>query len=492
MIDVAFATALALEAHTVEAQRIEDVRPTVDVRQYLHPKQRDVFECDAPAMNVLGGRQGGKTFVDIGWLFEGAFEKPGSLNVYFALTRPSAMRIAWPEVMAWAKLLELDADALSEHSLTVRLPNGSTIVLVGTDDQRTIETWRGVKANRVVIDEMGAQPNSFIEYFVALLWPTLIKNRGRMLRSGNPGLVKFGYWFDQTGDQRRPGAPLFHWTAWDNPALGTTEDVDAFVDTFLHDAKLDRESATFLREWKAQWVDDAGALVYPLDRALNIVDALPTKTPTGIAIDPTKWRHVVSADVGWVDASAFTVLAAHPMIADDYVLRSFKRPALDHFQFMEVMRELRAEFRPVRMRVDMGGVGKGYAEVCKRHGVPVEAAEKTDKRSNVRLYRDRLIAGRIKFIDGECNPLFDEMARLGWDERKELPKDSAECRDDACDSALYGERDLHNYRDTYEQPVDNSPAARATAQEAAWIAARMKAASRTNSVDRTRAAYARR
>lgn len=468
------ALALQLEAHAVEAARIDDVRPTVDVRAYLHPKQLEVFECEAPAINVVGGRQGGKTFVDIGWLIEGAIEKPGTLNVYFALTRASAMRIAWPEVQAWAALLGWDSEALHEHSLTVKLPNGSTIVLVGTDDQRTIETWRGVKANRIVIDEMGAQPNSFIEYFVALLWPTLVKNRGRMLRSGNPGLVKFGYWFDQTNEDRKPGgAPVFTWTAWDNPALGTAAEIDAFVDQFLSDAKLDRDSATFKREWLALWQDDAGALVYPFDRVRNFVPGLPTKTPAGIELKPDGWRHVVSSDVGWVDACAFSVLAMHPQDPDDYVLKSFKRPALDHFAYMDIMRDLHRTYRPVRMRVDVGGVGKGYAEVCIRHGLPVEAAEKSDKRANVRIFRDRIMAARVKFVEGETDAVVDEMARLGWDERKELPKDTPECRDDACDATLYGERDLHNYRDVYSQPVDESLEARQRRTEEAWIAKRL-------------------
>ena len=88
-----------------QAERVE-VAPVVDVRKFLHPKQREVFECDATAMNLLGGRQCGKTFTDVGWLIEGGLEQAGTTNPYFGLTGKSVTDIMWPEVSK-LNLLEL-------------------------------------------------------------------------------------------------------------------------------------------------------------------------------------------------------------------------------------------------------------------------------------------------------------------------------------------------------------------------------------------------
>lgn len=493
------------EAGAVEAQRIEDVRPTVDVRAYLHPKQREVFECDAPAMNVLGGRQGGKTFVDVGWLIEGALERPGTTNPYFGLTGRSVSDIMWPEVVAWWDILGWDRSLLHSHTHTANVPNGSIVKGEGTDDKRQIETKRGAKYNRIAIDEMGAQPESFIRYFVDLLWPTMIKNRGRMIRSGNPGLVLSGYWFDQTGPHRKSTAPLFHWTAWDNPALGTHEDVDRFVSQQVFDScgmslveikqaieegAKEGPAITFQREWLAKWIQDVGALVYPFLHHRNIIQALPTRTPNGLHVYESGWQRMLAADVGYVDSCAFAVLACHPLLIDDYVLSVKKYPKWISPQFVDHMRKLRAEHRPVRLpRVDTGGMGKPYAEHCIRAGIPVAPAEKTEKKANVRLFRDRIIAGRVKLIEGECDDLLDEAAALGWDKDHELPEDGKP--DDATYATLYGWRDLHNYREQ-DAPPAKTPAELAREQEEAWVNARLRSTGRPRSHDQVRAAFARR
>lgn len=489
MIDIAAAAlAIALEASAVEAQHIEDVRPATDLRAFLHPKQRDVFECDAPAINVLGGRQGGKTFVDVGWLIEGGLERPGSTNPYFALTARSVGEIMWPEIVAWWNLLGWDHSLLHEHNHVAKLPNGSLVKGRGTDDRRTIESARGAKYNRIAIDEMGAQSESFIRYFVDLLWPTMIKNRGRMIRSGNPGLILVGYWFEQTNEQRKSTAPLFHWTAWDNPALGDAASVDAFVSQQVNDScgmslveikqaiadgAKEGPAITFQREWLARWIQDVGQLVFPFLTERNIIAELPTRTPTGIELPMSGWRRMLAADVGFVDSCAFSVLACHPLLVDDYVLSVTKHPKWISQQFVDHMRRLRAEWSPARLpRVDTGGMGKPYAEHCMRAGVPVAAAEKTEKKANVRLFRDRVIAGRVKLLAGQCDPLLDECASLGWDTDHELPEEGKP--DDAAYATLYGWRDLMNFRDENAKPPDNSAEAIAAREVAQMKSAAMR------------------
>jgi hypothetical protein len=475
LVDAAAAALLADEAKAVTARTIADVAPTVDFRKHLHAKQLEVAECDARVMSELGGRQAGKTFGGVGWSLEGGWAKPGSTNPYFALSKNSLRDIWWPEVVKWWGLLGWSADALHQNTYTAVLPNGSMLRGLGTDDRRTIEhVGRGQKYNRIVIDEMGAQPESYIEYFISMLWPTMIKNDGRMLRTGNPGLVLRGYWYDQTCESRSSGTPpLFRSTAWDNPALweGRPEGpayVDAFVEEYLQQQGLTRDSATYKREWLAIWVEDIGALVFPFEMfnergepGRNFIAALPSRTAAGIPLQSRLWSTVIAADVGIVDSCAFTVLKSHPALADDYIVSSEKHHEMTAVDFRVRLRELIRSWRPSRAtRIDTGGMGKAYAVDCQRHGLSVIAAEKTEKRANVRLFRDRILAGSVKVIHEACIPLLDEAAALGWDTRRELPREGLP--DDCVHSALYGWRDLHNYRE-YDRPtalgLDGPPAA---------------------------------
>jgi hypothetical protein len=460
---------LAVAAASEEQGRVE-VQPVVDVRKHLHAKQREVFECGSSVIDVLGGRQGGKTFLDCGWQIEGGWEVPGSINPYFGLTGKSVTDIWWPEVVTWWSLLGFPAEDLHSHSHIAKLPNGSIIKGEGTDDRRKIETARGAKYNRIIVDEMGAQSDAFIGYFIELLKPTMLKNRGRMLRSGNPGLVLVGYWYDRTNDNRQHDTPLFKFTAWDNPALGSTADVDAFVSMQLEDSyglSLERvremiaegategPAITFQREWMAVWITDVGELVFPFLHHRNAIDALPEENPNGLKVPKDQWRRVLAADVGYVDSCAFTELAWHPMLPDDYIVKVEKFPKWISPQFVEHMRKRVREVKPYRMpRVDTGGMGKPYAEHCIRAGVPVQPAEKTEKRANVRLFRDRVIAGRVKYIEGECDVLLDECAVLGWDANKELPEEGQP--DDGTYATVYGWRDIWNFREGHVANDDSS------------------------------------
>lgn len=506
----ALVDAAAAELHAEERApaRSTIVQPVVDVRVHLHAKQLEVIECDARVASVLGGRQGGKTFGGLGWQLEGALAKPGSANPYFALSKNSLRDIWWPEVLRWWSLLGWSGDLLHQNTYTAVLPaelGGAMLRGLGTDDRRTIEhVGRGQKYNRIVIDEMGAQPESYIEYFISMLWPTMIKNDGRMLRTGNPGLVLRGYWYEQTKEGRAPGTPpLFHYTAWDNPALGSREYVDAFVEEYLQQQGLDRSSATFKREWLAIWVEDIGALVFPFEvrnehglPGRNWADALPLRTGSGIMLQPRLWQRVISTDVGIVDSCAFVVLMAHPALADDYIVHAEKFCEMTSPDFRAHLRTLVKKWRPTRpTRIDTGGMGKAYAVDCQRHGLAVIAAEKTEKRANVRLFRDRILAGSIKVIEGQCDPLLDEAAALGWDARRELPREGLP--DDAVHASMYGWRDLHNYRD-FDRPtplaLDGPPAADEV--EERIIEQRLKHAAMReregNPANRTTAAFLRR
>jgi hypothetical protein len=444
---------LFMEAAASEEQGRVEVQPVVDVRGMLHEKQASFFDCDARVRNVLGGRQGGKTFGVVAWQFAGALEKPDSFNVYLALTSKSARNIVWPEVRAVALAIGLDPSCLHEHTMTVKFPNGATWQAAGTDDVRTIESWRGVKMYRVALDEMGSQPAAFVGYFVReIIWPTLIKHRGQLAQVGTPGKVPRpdDYWYQQTGPARDSTTPLYRWTAWDNPHLGGVEYVDAFVDEYLDANALTRESPAFIREWMAEWCEDAGSLVFPLGPS-NVIDALPLKSPLGGVLPESGWRYAIGVDVGWVDATAIVVSASHPLDRREFIVSA------ENYGSQMLVTDLRDRLRLLQKQyagapivLDSGGMGKYHAgELTKQWQMSIEAAEKVEKASHVRDVRDRILAGRLLLLDGPCcDPLRSEWAVLGWDAKREKPDGV----DHVSDAALYAIRRLRHHVATDAQP----------------------------------------
>lgn len=460
--------ALALEASDVSERHVE-AAPILDVRSLLHEKQREFFDCDARVRNVLGGRQGGKTFGVVAWQFDGALSKPDSFNVYLALTSKSARNIVWPEVRAVALAIGLSPECLHEHTMTVKFPNGATWQAAGTDDTRTIESWRGVKIYRVALDEMGSQPNAFVGYFVReIIWPTLIKHRGQLAQVGTPGKVPNSddYWYQQTGPARETAVPLFRWTAWDNPHLGERAYVDSFVDEYLESHSLTRESPAFIREWMAEWCEDAGALVFPVEVGRNTIEKLPLVSRRGGALAKDLWRYVIGVDIGWVDATAIAVVASHPHDTREFVISVTKQSNMLVTELRDQLRALKDQYKaPIVM--DAGGMGRYHAgELTNQWGMAIEAAEKTEKASHVRDVRDRLLAGRVLLLDGPCcDPLRIEWSALGWDDKREKPAGI----DHASDAVLYALRRLWHYGASEElaRAAFNSPEAIAAREDLA-------------------------
>lgn len=452
-----------------------EVQPAIDFRSQLHPRQLEVSDVASTERYLVCGRRGGKTWWAASWLLEGAFEKPRSISVYLALTRESARRIVWPVIVDIFVAMGLPMEYLHDHTMTVGpLPNGALIIVTGTDDKRTIETWRGPKLWRAVVDECGSQPDEYLGYLIDdILGPALRDLKGQLAACGTPRPTRAGTWHVRTGPATDYGSPVFRWDIRDNPAF---DDADAV----LEDEARKRggwDSPSFRREWLGEWVDDIGALVFPVLVGRNTVAELPKRSQHGGILPEQLWRYAIGVDVGVVDSTAISVTASHPQDTREYIVGVEKHEGMLVTQLRDRLRSLVLQYRaPVVM--DTGGMGKYHAtELTKQWGMNIEAAEKTQKRSHVRDVRDRLMAGRVALLDGPCcDPLREEWAVLGWDKERELP----EGIDHASDATLYSLRRLAHYQARSEAPVDESPDAVARREEEAIIARRMGAARRNS------------
>jgi hypothetical protein len=398
-------------------------------------------------IRVLCGRQAGKTYLVALWLLVGALLMPGSVNVYLALTKESAKRMIWPELLAVGRLLKLDDSCFKLHGGVVTLPNGSTVLVFGTDDKATIETWRGSKLYRIAIDEMGSQSPEWIRYLVdEILWWSIMRYAGSIALLGTPGLVADGYWWEQSKPDA--GHDVFHWTVYENPGIPHAPE---FVEETLRIKGWTRETPAFIREVLGEWTADNAARVYPYDDKLHGVDALPLVNPEGFPVPASSWVYTFAANVMHPERVGWAVLATNPAVDGVWVVEGDAALA-DPDQHAQRIEERLAWYRErtpegrVLAVVDAGELGEAHVSAMRsRHRLAVTPADSTARKSAIRVARGALMSGAVRplrVVRGErTRGIRDAWNVLGWHPSKRtLHNPAQEEQDQIASAGAFGYR----------------------------------------------------
>lgn len=166
------------------------------------------------------------------------------------------------------------------------------------------------------------------------------------------------------------------------------------------------------------------------------------------------WLRVLAIDLGFIDSDAFSSIAFHRYDPTIYIERSFKRSGTDVTTTCLTAKQLYDTLHPILVVVDTGGLGRKIAEeMTERHGIPFQAAQKTEKDANDRLFDADLRTGRIKLITKWCQDLVDELQKLERDLKtgKERKGQENHC----IDTARYGVRAVKHYRaEHWEEPPE--------------------------------------
>lgn len=400
----------------------------------LHDPQRLCFYDPARYKCALAGRQSGKSHLDAAWLLGG---DGGQVSLYNARTIGKAWDIMFSVFHEMNELYDLGLRILKGDARVVE-PNGHVIQLHGIKDMAAAEFLRGQRFRRVVIDEAGTYPDELLRYTVqTVLQPTLLKAGGELMLNGTPGIEPEGFFYELSGDPYSGVQglwPTHHWTIYDNPHI---PDKEQFILETLKANNWTSENPTFLREYMARWVADRGARVY---------DYHGHNEPA-----PTDGFTCIGVDFGYdPDKTAFVVLRMgnQPHI---HCLKAYSLNHLTPHTIAEHLHRLIHEFHPNRIVADEGALGKGYAaELKEQFHLPIEAAEKRDKKARIELLRGIIAAGQWHMCAGS-EPLADEWKVLPWGpERKDHhPKYLQDCSD----AALYAASMMHQ-DNPYKAPVD--------------------------------------
>lgn len=434
----------------------------------LHPAQMAFAADDSPRKAAVCSRRAGKSHAAGVWLYQGAEREPSGMSCYIGLSKSHARRVAWASFLKLNRVFNLGLSfGEQDGQLQVKHPNGHVIWLAGCADASEIDKFRGATEGfcRVVVDEAQAFGGYLQELVEDALEPALLDRNGLLALTGTPGPVCAGYFHAVTtgGDIQHgiEALPTHTWTVRDNLAIPHAAE-------WLEKRRIARgwseNHPTYLREWCGQWVNDAGALVYPLTRALNH-EAPPVAEG---------WRYALGVDLGASGTTAFVVAATIPRSGRIYLVHAEKRTDMLPQAIGARIEQLRLQYPGASVVIDEGGLGQGYAMQFRADGIGCKAAEKRTKRAAQDWLRGLILAGAVRAEWQYIRPLTDECSVLSWDEQGE--KEDDRFANHCADAMLYAARELGSYyKPELEEPAFGTAEWQAKQQEA-WKARAIAAA----------------
>lgn len=428
----------------------------------LHTQQRAFVEETSPVRAALCSRRAGKTHGIMAWLIDGALDAPGALSAYVGLNKAACRRNAWAAAHKLNTRYELGLTfGERDGQLQIVTPNRHTIWLAGCGDASEIDKFRGATDGfvRVVVDEAQAFAGYLQELVEDALEPALLDRNGQLALTGTPAPVCAGYFHAvTTGEgQRADGAriarwPTHHWTVLDNPAIPHAR---AWLEQRRVMRGWDVSHPTYRREWLGEWVSDAGALVYPISRALNQLEQSELPDPTD-----TEWVYALGVDLGHTSPTAFVLVGTRRGSGRLCVLRAEQRAGMLPAAIGARIQQIRAELRDSGRRlvacvIDEGGLGAGYAAQFRADGIECEAAEKRTKRAAQDWLRGLVLSGSLRVDYSASTPLVNECSVLSWDD--DGAEEDSRFSNHCADAMLYACRRLGNhYRPEREPPTVHS------------------------------------
>jgi len=328
-------------------------------------------------------------------------------------------------------------------------PSGASLTFGYCETAKDVYRYQGSELQFIGVDELTQWPEQSYRYLLSRLRrlqgsPVPVRARA----ASNPGGLGHDWVRRRFVEAADPLRAFVAAQLPDNPHVDAIEYRRAL-------AQLDETTRRQLED--GVWVRDAGGLVYKYDPDRNTAATVPR-------LD----FHLVGMDYGYKDDCAFTVLgwrANDPVV---YVVESYGISGMLTPAAAAEAKRLSDKYKPVRMVGDVGGLGKPYAEEMRsRFNLPVEPAEKQNKRGYQALLNGDLERGRVKLQRGTCDELAKEWLELPW---KEDHSAEAEGFANHCaDATLYAWRAACAFHEREPDPLPTGVAA-LLAEEAATVA----------------------
>jgi hypothetical protein len=285
----------------------------------------------------------------------------------------------------------------------------------------------------VVVDEAASHRQDLRAFCDDIVGPACDEVDGTICLIGTPGNVD-GY-FKAVTTGEAPDWSVHRWTYEDNPY--TREAIRKRVAHMKRVTPGIELTPGFRQMYLAEWVIDDEARVYKFDPKRN--GALTLDRPDG-------WRRVLGLDFGFIDDTAYVVLAWREGSHELFVEYAYKEKQTDFTLVAQRVAQLMEDYEPYAIVADYAS-RQGVEELRNRHELPLERADKGGKQDMIRLMNCDLLVGRLKVLP-QGQMLAEEWQELVYDEvaRKQgILKPHPACADHLAAAALYAWRRCYQY-----------------------------------------------
>lgn len=376
---------------------------------------------DATEFEVLYGGEagGGKTFALIMAALQ-YVDEPGYAALILRRTYKEMHQPQAPKSIADEWLHNTGAIWNHEKQAWI-FPSGASLSFGYCDSPQDKFRYAGAEYQFIGFDEVTAWPDSYYSFLLSRLRKkTSSKVPLRARSTANPGGIGHAWVKERfvTNGKGKRGRFIASKRS-DNIDLDKSYELSlqAIGDPILRAQLLE-----------GRWIQ-GGGLVYRFDPERNLVDRAPQDLS----------RFILGIDYGVKDDCAFTVLGwkYHERIV--YTIESKRYRDMIPDTAAEVTRELEQRWSFDRIVGDVSGLGKAFAEEARRRfAVPVEPAEKRNKRGYQQLMNGALERKELMIVADGCEELIDEWSRLPW--KLDMTAEADGFDNHCADSCLYGWR----------------------------------------------------
>ena len=334
--------------------------------------------------------------------------------------------------------------------LSVTLQNGSIIYLLGMDsDKREMDKVLGQKFKLAVIDEAGSFRQDLREICYSKLKPACADLNGQIVIIGTPQNVTKGLFYDVVWGKTEPGWEVHKWSAFDNPFMAAQWEKEirelAEVNPRIADTPW------FKQNYLGLYVVDVDALCYRFNPDINLVAEKDI---------PELEHYVLGVDLGYTDASAFSLMGYRSDSKNLYIVKTVKESELIISEVAEKIQYFMKRYNPYKIIVDNASK-QAVEELKQRFLLPLTPADKTGKANFIEIMNNDFVCGNI-LISESCQPLIEEYQNLIWDDLASKRQEHPNCENHLCDASLYAWRFCYQFVSTLrkaplteEQVVDS-------------------------------------
>lgn len=461
-----------------------------------HRRQLEVMQAmrECARLLLMMARQVGKSWIICGGLIDRSLTRPDTTSLFFGLNGVAVRKNFWEPV--WKKILtrfEIP-HTNNETQMATRFPNGSQVLLTGTDDLTHVQNVLGMRldGSMVAVDECQSQKPGVLKALLTDILPPTLTPTSTLVLSGTIPKAPGGVWWKEA---QKPSWKQFSWgrvrligddsmplerrIVAENPH---TPEAPAVLIQHLADNNLTIDDPTIQKDWFANrdafdpnergyfyrekingyhpvvpaWLADlkahmlAWAQKHELQRfPPNVMAAEPWPgiDTFSVAIDPGKFDPAGIQCWGWGKRTN--------KIQQVFDWTSEWNARLTWADIMEVGRFVQMHFKATHWFYDTNSENE-LNTFGREYGVPViAAARKLDKKGQIRKTNDSLKDGTIQVMIGsslEADYLSaildkDKLSNDQWDWTDEHHPTASEC----------GRYLLAPWWDNYQPPKKDLP-----------------------------------